>query len=376
MKTTSKKLRPILKEIFDYLHANPEVSWKEFHTTEYIKGLLANKKVNIQCFPEITGLVVEVGSGKPVVALRADMDALWQEVNGEFKANHSCGHDAHMTIVLGVLFTLLEEGIPDQGTFRFIFQPAEEKGDGALTLVEKGVVDDVDFLYGLHLRPIQELKHGQFSPAIRHGASWSIDGVITGEDAHGARPHLNANAIQVGSEFFQHLNNLYMDPMIPHSVKMTSFHAGGESTNIIPGNATFSIDMRAQTNEAMEELLEKVERIANMLSNYHGVKIDLSISSSVAAAVINEEASNLLEEAIVETVGKDHLVPMITTTGGDDFHFYTIKRPALKATMLAVGCDLDPGLHHPQMTFNYQAIEPSVEILVTALRRTVRKYQG
>lgn len=376
MKTTSKKLRPILKEIFDYLHANPEVSWKEFQTTEYIKGLLANKKVNIQCFPEITGLVVEVGSGKPVVALRADMDALWQEVNGEFKANHSCGHDAHMTIVLGVLFTLLEEGIPAQGTFRFIFQPAEEKGDGALTLVEKGVVDDVDFLYGLHLRPIQELKHGQFSPAIRHGASWSIDGVITGEDAHGARPHLNANAIQVGSEFFQHLNNLYMDPMIPHSVKMTSFHAGGESTNIIPGNATFSIDMRAQTNEAMEELLEKVERIANMLSNYHGVKIDLSISSSVAAAVINEEASNLLEEAIVETVGKDHLVPMITTTGGDDFHFYTIKRPALKATMLAVGCDLDPGLHHPQMTFNYQAIEPSVEILVTALRRTVRKYQG
>ncbi|MBC5637772.1 M20 peptidase aminoacylase family protein [Ornithinibacillus sp. BX22] len=376
MKTTSKKLRPILKEIFDYLHANPEVSWKEFQTTEYIKGLLANKKVNIQCFPEITGLVVEIGSGKPVVALRADMDALWQEVNGEFKANHSCGHDAHMTIVLGVLFTLLEEGTPDQGTFRFIFQPAEEKGDGALTLVEKGVVDDADFLYGLHLRPIQELKHGQFSPAIRHGASWSVDGVITGEDAHGARPHLNANAIQVGSEFFQHLNNIYIDPMIPHSVKMTSFHAGGESTNIIPGNATFSIDMRAQTNEAMEELLEKVERIANMLSNYHGVKIDLSISSSVAAAVINEEATNLMEEAIVETVGKDHLIPMITTTGGDDFHFYTIKRPSLKATMLAVGCDLEPGLHHPQMTFNYQAIEPSVEILVTVLRRTVRKYQG
>lgn len=376
MNSNSKKLRLILKEIFDYLHANPEVSWKEFQTTEYIKGILENKKVKVQSFQDITGLVVEIGSGKPVVALRADMDALWQEVNGKFKANHSCGHDAHMTIVLGVLFTLLEGRTPDQGTFRFIFQPAEEKGDGALTLVEKGVVDDADFLYGLHLRPIQELQHGQFSPAIRHGASWSFEGVITGEDAHGARPHLNANAIQVGSEFFQHLNNIYIDPMIPHSVKMTSFHAGGESANIIPGNATFSIDMRAQTNEAMEELLEKVERIANMLSNYHGVKIDLSISSSVAAAVINEEASKLMEEAIVETVGKEHLVPMITTTGGDDFHFYTIKRPSLKATMLAVGCDLEPGLHHPQMTFNYQAIEPSVEILVTALRRTVKQYQG
>lgn len=376
MSISNVNLEPILKEIFEYLHGNPEISWKEYQTTEYIKGLLENKEVNIQTFQDITGLAVEIGSGKPVVAVRADIDALWQEVDGEFRANHSCGHDAHMTIVLGVLFTLLEEGISDQGTFRFIFQPAEEKGEGALTLVEQGVVDDVDYLYGLHLRPIQELKHGQFSPAIRHGASWSLQGVITGEDAHGARPHLNVNAIQVGAEFFQHLNNIYIDPMIPHSVKMTSFHAGGESTNIIPGNATFSVDMRAQTNEAMEQLLEKVERIAIMLSEYHEVNIDLTITSSVAAAVINEEASKLMEEAIIDTIGKEHMIPMITTTGGDDFHFYTIKRPSLKATMLAIGCDLEPGLHHPQMTFNHKAIKPSVEILVKALKKTVKKYHG
>ncbi|WP_047983594.1 M20 peptidase aminoacylase family protein [Ornithinibacillus californiensis] len=377
MDRTKENLRALLKVIFEHLHANPEVSWKEYQTTEYIKGLLEdNPACTIRTFDDTTGLVVEVGSGKPVVAVRADMDALWQEVNGEFKANHSCGHDAHMTIVLGVLFHLLEDGVPDHGTFRFIFQPAEEKGDGALTLVEHGVVDDVDFLYGLHLRPIQELEYGQFSPAIRHGASWSVHGVITGEDAHGARPHLNANAIQIGSEFFQHLNNLYIDPMIPYSVKMTSFHAGGESTNIIPGNATFSVDLRAQTNEAMEELMEKVQRIGSMLSDYHDVKIDLTVASSVAAAVINEEASTLMEQAIVETVGKEHLVPMITTTGGDDFHFYTIKRPSLKATMLAVGCNLEPGLHHPDMTFNYDAIEPSVEILLNALRLTVQQYSS
>lgn len=375
MGTSYVKLRPLLTDIFNHLHANPEISWKEYKTTEYIKGLLEEKECTIQTFEDAPGLVVEIGSGKPVVALRADIDALWQEVNGKFTANHSCGHDAHMTIVLGVLFTLLEDGIPEKGTFRFIFQPGEEKGDGALTLVDKGVVDEVDYLYGLHLRPIQELRHGQFSPAIRHGASWSVEGVITGEDAHGARPHLNANAIQIGSEFFQHLNNIYLDPMIPHSVKMTSFHAGGESTNIIPGNATFSVDMRAQTNEAMEELMGKVDRIAKMLSDYHQVDIELTISSSVAAAVINEEASKIMEEAIVDTVGSEHLVPMITTTGGDDFHFYTIKRPSLKATMLAVGCDLEPGLHHPNMVFNHEAIEPSVEIIVKALLKTVEKYQ-
>ncbi|GGA65669.1 M20 peptidase aminoacylase family protein [Ornithinibacillus halotolerans] len=369
----STELKPLLKEVFNYLHAHPEVSWKEYGTTEYIKELLEGKDCHITTFQDTTGLVVDIGSGKPVVAIRADMDALWQEVDGEFKANHSCGHDAHMTIVLGALFSLLEEDKKGKGTYRFIFQPAEEKGDGALTFVDKGVVDDVDFLYGLHLRPIQELSHGQFAPAIKHGASWSLHGTITGDDAHGARPHLNANAIQVGSEFFQHLNNIYLDPMIPHSVKMTSFHAGGESTNIIPGSATFSIDMRAQTNEAMEELYAKVKRIATMLSNYHEVDIQLSIEASVAAAVINEEASALMEEAIIDSIGKDHLVPMLTTTGGDDFHFYTIKKPTLKATMLAVGCDLEPGLHHPDMQFNHDIIEPTVAILVNVLRKTIEK---
>jgi amidohydrolase len=376
MDTTYKTIKPMLNTIFKHLHQHPEISWKEYKTTEYIKELLAESECTIQTFEDIPGLVVEIGKGKPVVAVRADMDALWQEVDGEFQANHSCGHDAHMTIVLGALFTLLEDGIPSEGTFRFIFQPAEEKGDGALTLVEKGVVDDVDYLYGLHLRPIQELTHGQFAPAIQHGASRSLEGVIKGEDAHGARPHLNANAIQVGCEFFQHLNNIYIDPIIPHSVKMTSFHAGGASTNIIPGNATFSIDMRAQTNEGMEALMDKVKRAANMLSDYHDVDIDLTIASNVAAAVIHDEAIHIMEEAIVETVGQEHLVPMIRTTGGDDFHFYSIKRPSLKATMLAIGCDLEPGLHHPKMTFNYEAIEPSVNIIVQVLLKTVEKYQA
>lgn len=376
MGTTISSLRPILEDIFDHLHANPEVGWKEYKTTEYLKGLLEDKECEIRTFPDTTGLVVEIGNGKPVVALRADIDALWQEVDGNFQANHSCGHDAHMTIVLGVLFSMLQKGLPSKGTFRFIFQPAEEKGDGALTLIDHGVVDDVDYLYGVHLRPIQELRHGQFAPAIQHGAVRSIQGVIIGEDAHGARPHLNANAIQVGSEFFQHLSNIYIDPLIPHSVKMTSFHAGGESSNIIPGNATFSVDMRAQTNEAMDDLMEKVDRIAKMLSEYHDVDIDLTVASNVAAAVINEEASLIMEEAIIDSIGAEHLVPMISTTGGDDFHFYTIKRPTIKATMLAVGCDLAPGLHHPKMNFNHDAIEPSVAIIMNAMLKTVEKYNG
>lgn len=369
---TTQAFSDRLQDIFTHLHKHPELSWEEYETTAYIKKLVEPYSCKVTTFEDIPGLVVEIGTGKPVIGIRADMDALWQEVDGEFKANHSCGHDAHMTIVIGALLHMLENGAPEKGTFRFIFQPAEEKGGGALALVERGVADDLDYFYGMHLRPIEELRHGQFAPALQHGSARTVRGTIRGEDAHGARPHLNANAILVGTEFFQMLNNMYLNPLVPHSAKMTSFQAGGKSTNIIPGNATFALDMRAQTNEAMDQLVEKVEGIAKTLAAHHGIEIDLDFSAHLPAAVINDDATSLLRDAIVETVGEEQLAPMVVTTGGDDFHFFTIKRPHIKATMLAVGCDLSPGLHHAQMTFNHEILPQAVEVMINALIRTAK----
>lgn len=370
MKAIIKEIEPKLKEIFKHLHMHPEISWRENQTTEYLTSLLSSTGCRIRTFNDMTGLVAEVGNGNPVVALRADIDALWQEVEGEFQANHSCGHDAHMTIAIGVIFTLLKKGLPNRGTFRFIFQPAEEKGEGALAYVEKGVVDDVDFLYGMHLRPIQELSNGYYSPAIDHGAAKLLTGSIIGDDAHGARPHLNSNAIQVGAELIQHINNLHIDSFIPYSVKMTSFHAGGESLNVIPGSGTFSLDIRAQSNDGLQLIMNKLYSIIKMLSEYHDIEIELEEDTHIAAAVLNDDAIRLIRESIVETVGQNKLSPVITTTGGDDFHFYTINKPDLKATMLGIGCDLQPGLHHPNMTFNFNAIPESVNILATTLLKT------
>ncbi|MEI3605006.1 M20 peptidase aminoacylase family protein [Pseudogracilibacillus sp. SE30717A] len=372
MEEIINKLSPFLREVWEHLHDHPELSFEEYETTSYIESLLKKYPCSIKTFNDSTGLVVDIGSGSPVVALRADIDALWQEVDGEFKANHSCGHDAHMTIAIGVFLTLLEGGLPEKGTFRFIFQPGEEKGKGALSLVEKGIVDDVDFLYGMHLRPSEELRNGQFAPAIRHGAAKFIKGKIIGDDAHGARPHLNANAIQVGMELYQHISNIQVDPRTSHSAKLTAFHAGSKSANIIPGNATFSIDLRAQSNEVIKLLSNKIKQITAMLASYHEVNIELEVSSSVAAAVLDSDAVHLMENGIIKSVGKENLAPIITTTGGDDFHFYTIKRPDLKATMLAIGCDLKPGLHHPHMTFNHDSIPKAVEILAKVLIDTAK----
>ncbi|MCZ2969638.1 M20/M25/M40 family metallo-hydrolase, partial [Acinetobacter baumannii] len=128
------------------------------------------------------------------------------------------------------------------GTVRFIFQPAEEKGNGALKMVEKGAVDDADFLFGVHLRPIEELSLKQAAPSIRHGAAGFLEGMIHGEDAHGARPHQGVNAIDVISMINIGLKNIWLPPQSSYSVKMTRCQAGGDNLNIIPGNGHFSLD--------------------------------------------------------------------------------------------------------------------------------------
>ncbi|GEN54520.1 M20 peptidase aminoacylase family protein [Halobacillus faecis] len=368
-----KNVRPTVHEIFEHLHDHPEISWKETETTAYIASLLEKTNARIRQFDDCTGLVADLGQGAPVIAVRADIDALWQEVDGEFRANHSCGHDAHMAIVLEALYKLEERKDSWNGTIRFIFQPAEEKIEGALKMVEEGVIDSVEYLYGLHLRPVQELRTGEFAPGIQHGAVRFLKGEIKGEDAHGARPHLNKNAIELGAEVVQMMNSIHLDPKIPYSAKMTSFQSGGSSANIIPGNATFSIDLRARTNEAMTELLSKVEAIADCVSKLHGSEIKVKVASDVPAAVMSEEVVMHVERAINEVKGEDHVKPVIETTGGDDFHFYSIMKPELKATMLAIGCDLQPGLHHPDMTFDRRVLEEASDVIVETVLQHGRR---
>lgn len=371
MKDSKDEHRNKINEVFQHLHDHPEVSWKEVETTAYLKKMIEKEGFHVQTFDDCTGLVVEVGEGPTCIGIRADMDALWQEVDGEFKANHSCGHDAHMTMGFGTLLAMKRMGFPEQIRFKWIFQPAEEKGQGALKMLSKGILDDVDYLYGVHLRPIQEIPDGTASAAICHGAAALIKGAIRGEDAHAARPHLGQNSIEVASAIVQGLQALRMDPLVPCSVKMTKLHAGSETGNIIPGNASFTLDVRAQTNETMQMLRTKIaEVIVGVESLYH-VTIQLNIHEGLVAAIVNEEAYELMAKAVVDVLGEDNLMPRIVTPGGEDFHFYSKYKPDMKATMLGLGCDLSPGLHHPKMTFNQEAIHTGIDILTKTIMNTV-----
>ena len=360
-------------ETFEHLHAKPEISWKEVETTRYLAERMRSRGLRVTTFDDCTGLVAEWGEGRPVVGLRTDIDALWQEVDGKWRANHSCGHDAHMTVVLEAVEALIDSGYQPPGKLKILFQPAEEKGTGALKLVEKGVVDDIDYLYGLHLRPIQEMRSGHCAGAIYNGAALFIYGEISGVSAHGARPHLGVNVIEAAGAIIQGIGHIHVNPMVPATVKMTMLQAGGESFNIIPDKARFALDLRAQTNQAMDELIKRVQRMIDGVAASYQAEIKLEHGSRMVAAEVSEEAKQLMEQAIIDVLGEENLKPAPVSPGAEDFHFYTVERPHIKATMLALGCDLQPGLHHPQMQFNRTDLLHGVEIMARVVVRTFEK---
>lgn len=356
-----------IRNWFEHFHANPEVSWKEHETTKEIARILTEMDVPFKTFEDVTGVVAEIGEGDPIIAVRADIDALWQEVDGGYKANHSCGHDGHMAMVLGALAYLKDEELG--GRIRFVFQPAEEKGNGSNAMIDRGVVEDVRYMFGIHLRPQEELPLGKASAAIRHGAAYFVEGTIRGVDAHGARPHQGVNAIDPLLAIGQFLKTIQFSPYEAYSVKLTYVQAGGESLNIIPGSAKFGLDIRAQSNDVLQQLKKRIDSGIQQIAELYTTGIDLKWADYTPAAEVSDEAAAIARAGIVDVLGEAGLAEDVVTSGSDDFHFYTIRNPELKATMIGLGADLGPGLHHPEMTFNRDALISGAKILAETLKR-------
>jgi len=365
-----KNNNTLLLDNYDKLHDLAEVSWKEQKTRDFICNELDKLGLPYETSNNHCGIVVKWNSGTPgpTIALRTDMDALWQNVDGVWKANHSCGHDAHMTMVLNTLRCLKESNFkPDCGCLKIIFQPAEETGKGALAIINDGIVDEVDFLLGIHVRPAIEIEMGQASSAIYHGAATLLKGKIIGIQAHGARPNLGINVVDSLGAIIQAVNSVKVDPTIPSSAKVTQVNAGGENINVIPDSAEFSIDLRAQTNKAMEALINSVMRAVKYAGEANGAEVQLEIVAQMAAAEKNTYMEKIVGEAVRQVLGENALASPPVTPGGEDFHFYTKKRPAIQATMVGLGTDCEPGLHHPNMKFNLESLGAGVAILATSV---------
>jgi amidohydrolase len=372
-----KKMNPLefidlhtdaLLKTYSDLHGLAEPSWEEENTSRYIAEHLKAAGFQVRTFKDHHGLIAEIpGSSEKVIALRADMDALVQEVQGLIRPNHSCGHDGHSTMVLYTALALAAIDIQPKHTLRFIFQPAEEKGEGALKMMEEGALENVEYLFGTHVRPVNEVPYLKASPVIIHGSAGTIRGTIKGLQAHASRPSDGINVIEAAALLVQNLKKIELKTETPYSIKMTQLKTENEASNVIPETAFFALDVRAQTNEVMDELKQQAKEAMESAAEQTGATITWNLEEFVPAATVKEKAMRIAEMAIGDILGIDNVVPICISQGGEDFHFYTAKNPGLAATMVGLGCGLSPGLHHPDMKFNVNALVYGTKILTQTL---------
>ncbi|MDR7866145.1 MAG: amidohydrolase [Sporomusaceae bacterium] len=357
-----------VREIYETLHAIPEVGFSEHKTAAFLADGLRKAGYSVRTGIGGTGVIGELTGDGPVVGLRADMDALVHTVDGVEKCIHSCGHDAHSAMVLTAAEALAASR-PAKGRIKIVFQPAEEKLDGAVSMIESGALNDLNYLLGIHLRPVQEAKAGQATPALYHGASYIAEAVVTGAPAHGARPHLGVNAIDAAAAAVGAVNAIHLNPVEPWSVKTTKFQAGGPTLNAIPDKAELAFDLRAQKNAVMDELLAKLPKAVENAAAAVGATAAVAVKGGVPAAEYDQGLVAVARDAIAAVLGPAGLLEPIVTPGGEDFHYFVKKIPGLKPAYVGLGCNLTPGLHHPAMTFDVAALPAGVRIMLAMVKR-------
>lgn len=334
----ARALTPWLIQLRREFHRRPEHGNKEFHTSAYVCRALEALDLQPKRLLD-TAVTAELRGGRPgpVVALRADMDALpiqeatdlpyASEVPGMM---HACGHDLHMAALLGAARLLADHREDLRGTVRFLFQPDEEMDGGARRMIEAGCMADVDRVFGAHVRP--ELPAGQVG--IRYGAGYAASNpfkiTIRGRAAHGAEPQNGADAIVAGAQVVTALQTLVsrrMAPTDPAVITVGSFHAGTQC-NILAGEAvlegilrTFGEANRKKLTGAMTDLVEgmaaalDVEARVDFTWGYPGV-----INDPAATALVQRAAEALLGPDRVTVLDQ----PVMTT---EDFGYYLQKAP-------------------------------------------------
>lgn len=346
---------------FEILHKIPERGFCEEQTSKFIGDELTKLGMEVRRGVGGTGVVAVYDSGVPgpVVALRADMDALEFEIGGRSVLRHACGHDAHSAMVLSATKEIVEGGIR-RGKFYSVFQPAEELGKGALAMIDSGEINEVEEMFGIHLRPYNEKPLGRATCALVHNSSYKIIARIRGRLAHGARPHLGINAAEAAVAAVNGVNSIRLDPGKSYSAKVTRIRTGGNSLNTIPDDVELAFDLRAESNSLMKELLEKTKKAIRGGAETLGAVAEFTDISGIPAAEYSEEMVEVAREAVAEVLGECD--DLLMTAGGEDFHFFS-KKANIKTAYIGLGADLRPGLHDPDMTFDKNSLVDGKEIL-------------
>lgn len=360
------------------LHQHPEIRWEEIWTSDRVSQFLTEAGIaHTRGHARGTGIVATVEGERPgkTVALRSDMDALEiEEATGLPYASqipermHACGHDGHMANLCGTAKILHARRSKIAGTIRFIFQPAEEQAAGGRLIVEEGLLDGVDAVFGLHCWPGLPVgkvgvKHGE---AMASADFFRIE--VVGQGCHGADPGSGVDPIVVASHITSALQSIVSREINPWDAAVVTVAKiqAGHASNVIPEIAILEGTFRALSQKVRDHVFEAIPRIATHTALAHRAEAQVHFGSEPYPFLFNDpETSTFADKVILETLGKEALYkPPHPSMAAEDFAFYLQKVPG---TFLFLGNDPEPQmktptLHSPHFDFNDDAFPTGMEL--------------
>lgn len=398
-----------LEALYVDLHAHPELSFQETRTASVAAAHLRDLGLRVEEGIGITGVVgvLENGPG-PVVWLRADMDALpVEEQTGlpyastargispagvEVPVMHACGHDMHVTALIGALEVLVATRTDWAGTVVAVLQPAEEFGAGSKAMIADGVLERFprpDIVLGQHVTPLPVGTVG-VRPGTQMAASDGLTVTMHGRGGHGSRPHATVDPVVMAAATVMRLQTIAsreIDPRHVAVVTVGSIHAGLKH-NIIPAEAVLELSLRYPDDETRERVLEKVERIVAAEAQASGALTPPTIVNDHSLPpTINDPAATARVSAAIDAVlGEGSVIDPGMFTGSEDvswfareagvplvFWFWGGIDPALYAGAVASGTveSVIPTNHSP---FFAPVAGPTIEVGVTALTAAAREF--
>ncbi|MCE5248734.1 M20 family metallopeptidase [bacterium] len=354
------------------LHKHPEIGLKEYRTAAVIETFLDDIGVTHRRCTE-TGVVAEIGRGNGhVVALRADIDALeMPDLSGLPYASvheglcHACGHDGHTAVLLGTAWVLRKLEHELAGTVKLIFQPDEEGGTGADTMIRQRVLGDPapEAIFALHGWPDIPLgKVGyRFGPAMASVNSFRI--IVRGKGTHGAMPHAGVDPVTIAARIIggiQLVRSRMTDPLSPFVVTVGTVH-GGTAVNIIPDEVTLGGTIRTLDPATQRAVHGMLARMAEGTARASGGEAEFAILDDFPPTINEDRSTALVRDVISDTLGPENAVEIKTSAmGGEDFSFFLRKVPG-SFFMLGVGGSIP--IHNTSYDFDDRALPVGIRIM-------------
>lgn len=381
-----EKIQQLAKQYADefiavrhHIHANPELSYKEFETSKFIQQKLQgwNIPFEVMATTGVVGLIKGKNPDKKIIALRADMDALpITEVNDvAYKSKntgvmHACGHDVHTTCLLGAAKILSELKDEWEGTVKLIFQPGEEKNPGGASyMIKEGVLENPkpEKIFALHVHPGMEVGQLSFRAGMVMASADEIYITITAKGGHAASPHLTADTVLIASHLVVSLQQIISrnnNPFNPSVLSITAFN-GGNTTNVIPSEVKLMGTFRAMNEEWRFKAHELITQQTIELVKTMGAEAEIKIDVGYPFVLNDEKLHPVAKAKAAEFMGTGNVTETELRMGAEDFAYYSHLVPAcffrLGAGNKAKG--ITSGVHTPTFNIDEGAIEVGMGIM-------------